>query len=50
MIDGVPVAPARTDIEGYYNLNGTRMSLRTAKRGIYLVKYKDGSFQKIIVK
>jgi len=50
MIDGIPVAPARTDIEGYYNLNGTRMSLRTAKRGIYLVKYKDGSFQKVIVK
>ena len=50
MIDGVPVAPARADIEGYYNLNGTRMSLRTAQRGIYLVKYKDGSFQKIIVK
>ena len=50
MIDGIPVAPARADIEGYYNLNGTRMSLRTAKRGIYLVKYKDGSFQKIIVK
>ena len=50
MINGVPVAPAPSDIDGYYNLNGTRISFRTPRRGIYLVKYKDGSFKKIIVK
>lgn len=50
MINGVPVAPAPSDIDGYYNLNGTRISFRTPHHGIYLVKYKDGSFKKIIVK
>jgi hypothetical protein len=50
MIDGVPTAPATSEIDGYYNLNGSRVSFRTASRGIYLVKYKDGSFKKIIVK
>ena len=50
MIEGMPVAPASSEIDGYYNLNGSRVSFRTACRGIYLVKYKDGSFQKVIVK
>ena len=50
MIEGVPVAPTSSEIDGYYNLNGTRVSFRTASRGIYLVKYKDGSFKKVIVK
>jgi hypothetical protein len=50
MIDGVPVAPATSDIDGYYNLNGTRVSVRTARGGVYLVKYKDGSYRKVIVK
>lgn len=50
LIDGVPIAPDSSEIEGYYNLNGTRVSFRSASRGIYLVKYKDGSFRKVIVK
>ena len=50
MIEGVPVAPTSSEIDGYYNLNGTRVSFRTASRGIYLVKYKDGSFKKVILK
>ncbi|MBO7046237.1 MAG: hypothetical protein J6W38_07795 [Prevotella sp.] len=50
MMDGVPVAPATSEIDGYYNLNGTRVAVRTARSGIYLVKYKDGSYRKVIVK
>ena len=50
MIEGMLVAPASSEIDGYYNLNGSRVSFRTACRGIYLVKYKDGSFKKVIVK
>ena len=49
MIDGAPVAPNSSEIVGYYNLNGTRVST-TARQGIYLVKYKDGSYRKLIVK
>ena len=50
MIDGTPVAPSSSEIDGYYNLNGTRISVTTGRRGIYLVKYKDGSYRKLIVK
>ncbi|MBP5715468.1 MAG: CotH kinase family protein [Prevotella sp.] len=50
LIESVPVDPASSEIDGYYNLNGTRVSFRTAGRGIYLVKYKDGSYRKVIVK
>ena len=50
MLEGLPVAPASSEIDGYYNLNGSRVSFRTVNRGIYLVKYKDGSFKKVIVK
>ena len=49
MIDGVPAIPS-SDIIGYYNLDGTRVSGTIARHGIYLVKYKDGSFKKVIVK
>ena len=50
MIEGIPADPSSPEIDGYYNLNGTRVPIRTASRGIYLVKYKDGSFKKVIVK
>ena len=50
MIEGVPADLSSSEIDGYYNLNGTRVPIRTASRGIYLVKYKDGSFKKVIVK
>jgi hypothetical protein len=50
MIEGIPADPSSSEIDGYYNLNGTRVPIRTASRGIYLVKYKDGSFKKVIVK
>ena len=50
MMEGLPVAPVSSEIDGYYNLNGSRVSFRTVSRGIYLVKYKDGSFKKVIVK
>lgn len=50
MIEGIPADPSSSEIDGYYNLNGTRVPIRTASRGIYLVKFKDGSFKKVIVK
>ena len=50
VIDGAPVAPTTSEIDGYYNLDGTRVSVTAARRGIYLVKYKNGSYKKIIVK
>ena len=50
MMEGLPVAPVSSEIDGYYNLNGSRVSFRAASRGIYLAKYKDGSFKKVIVK
>ena len=48
-IDNIPVTPS-SDIVGYYNLDGTRVSATTVRRGIYLVKYNNGSYKKIIVK
>lgn len=39
-----------SDIIGYYNIDGTRTSVTTVSRGIYLVKYKNGSYKKIIIK
>ena len=38
-----------SDIDSYYNLDGTRVTV-TARNGVYLVKYKDGSYRKMIVK
>ena len=39
-------------IEGYFNLNGTLMgkNRETLPRGIYIVRYADGTFGKIFVK
>ena len=48
-IDNIPATPS-SDIVGYYNLDGTRISATTVRRGIYLVKYNNGSYKKIIVK
>ena len=48
-IDNVLATPI-SDIVGYYNLDGTRISATTVRRGIYLVKYNNGSYKKIIVK
>ena len=50
VIDGAPVAPTTSEVDGYYNLDGTRVSVTAARRGIYLVKYKNGTYKKIIVK
>jgi hypothetical protein len=46
-IEGVPDIQS-SDIVGYYHLDGTRASVTTARRGIYLVKYNNGSYKKII--
>lgn len=48
-IDNIPATPS-SDIVGYYNLDGTRISATTNRHGIYLVKYNNGSYKKIIVK
>lgn len=39
-------------VEGYYNLGGMRVSNRAAAlaKGVYIVKYKDGSHRKIYIK
>ena len=43
-----PTTDETTDIEGYYDLNGRRIA--TPQHGVNIVKMKNGTTRKIIMK
>ncbi|MBO7382343.1 MAG: leucine-rich repeat protein, partial [Muribaculaceae bacterium] len=48
-IDGVEVDEAAKEVEGYYDLKGVRLE-EPARGQVNIVRYKDGSSQKVVIK
>ncbi|MBR5436494.1 MAG: hypothetical protein IK120_06485 [Muribaculaceae bacterium] len=48
-VEGVEVDEAKKEVEGYYDMKGIRLN-EPARGQVNIVRYKDGSSQKIVVK
>ena len=48
-VEGVEVDEATKEVEGYYNLQGIRLN-EPARGQVNIVRYKDGTLQKVIMR